>query len=72
MMNIPTNFDPKPGDRVKHEGPPGHTYVYVWVECPGCSESRWVQLSTSKRPGFDGICKTCYIKRIKEGGWTYW
>jgi len=68
-MQIPTDFVPTPGDRIRRRQPSGGIRTLVWVLCPDCSEGRWVPIGTLNRPSFTGCCKRCILVRLKRGGW---
>lgn len=48
----------------------GRTYECVWVVCPDCDVGRYVRLVATRRPGYTGRCKLCYLRVAKSAGWS--
>lgn len=69
-MDIPTDFIPKPGDRIKHKSPSGVTTTYIWATCSDCLKSRWISITNFNRLGPPRRCKECSISRAKNQGWV--
>jgi hypothetical protein len=47
----------------------GYLYRFIWVQCPECKESRWVQKQYTARPNFSNYCRKCY-RTVKCGAIT--
>ena len=45
--------------------------VSVWVACPECGYSRWVQRNATQRIGYTGQCRTCCLAANKNSNRMY-
>jgi len=54
---------PKQGEtRTLRHKTKGYIKQIIWLECPKCKKSRWVNRSSTYDEGFTGFCDKCYRK----------